>query len=55
MTDKEMIASTIERYAAIRRIENAQNRDDEIQNQKIELRAKLQTFGVNLEDLDRIK
>ena len=55
MTDKEMIASTIERYAAIRRIENAQNRDEEIQNQKIELRAKLQTFGVNLEDLDRIK
>ena len=55
MTDKEMIASTIERYAAIRRIENAQNRDEEIQNQKIELRAKLQTFGVNLEDLDKIK
>ena len=55
MTDKEMIASTIERYAAIRRIENAQNRDEEIQNQKIELRAKLQTFGVNLEDLDKIQ
>ena len=55
MTDREIVATTIERYAALKRIENAQNRDDEIQNQKIELRAKLETFGVNLEDLDKIK
>ena len=55
MTEKEMITTTIERYADLMRIEHAQNRDEEIQNQKIELRAKLQAIGVNLEDLDKIK
>ena len=55
MTDREIVAMTIERYAALKRIENAQNREEEINNQKIELRAKLELFGVNLEDLDKIK
>ena len=54
MTDHEISIMTIERYAALVRIEHAQNRDEEIKNQKIELRAKLQTIGVNLEDLDKI-
>ena len=51
MTEKEMIAATISLYVNLQRIKVAPDRDKEIDLQLREARAKLETFGVNLENL----
>ena len=51
MTDKEVIGNEISRFMDLLRIEKAADRDAEIRNQKRECRARLESFGVKVEDL----
>ena len=51
MTHDEVVANEIAKYMNLLRIEAAENPEVEIQNQKTEARAKLESFGVNVENL----
>ena len=51
MSDNELIMTTISRYMDVLRIESADNREAEIETQKRQLRATLQSMGVNVEEL----
>ena len=55
MTDREMIANTIDRYMDLQRIEVAEDRDKEILNQKTNLSAQLEAFGIVVENLKIVK
>ena len=52
MTSEELINYNISAYTNIIRIEEAEDRDKEIQRQKRELRIKLASLGVPLDRLD---
>ena len=51
MSDTELKSMTISRYMDILRIEEAEDREAEIATQKRELRATLESMGVNVETL----
>lgn len=51
MTDKEQTANMIDIYTDLQRIKNAQDRDKEIDNQMRKAKAKLEAFGVVVEDI----
>ena len=51
MTQDEVVANEIAKYMNLLRIEAARDPEVEIQNQKTEARAKLESFGVNVENL----
>ena len=51
MTDKEQIAVMIDKYMDLLRIKGTRDRETEIENQLCETRAKLQAFGVAVDDL----
>ncbi len=50
-TDKELATSLIERFLDLQRIKNAPNKDIEIDNQIMSVKAQLEVCGVNVEDL----
>ncbi len=50
-TDKELATSLIERFLDLQRIKCAQDRDREIDNQMMSVKAQLEVCGVNVEDL----
>ena len=52
MTQQEQAAMYIEAYANIQRVEKAQDRDKEIENQKMVLKAKLEALGIVVENID---
>ena len=52
MTSEELINYNLSAYTNIVRIEEAEDKDREIQRQKKELRIKLASLGVALEQLD---
>ena len=51
MSDMELKSATISRYMDLLRIEEAEDRESEIATQKRELRAALESMGVNVETL----
>ena len=51
MSDKELVTQKVEKYMDLLRVEQAEDRDKEIRNQKRELRAELEALGVVVEDL----
>ncbi|MBR1524769.1 MAG: hypothetical protein IJ641_10000 [Lachnospiraceae bacterium] len=51
MTQQEQAAMYIDAYANIQRIEKAQDKDREIENQKKLLKAKLEALGIVTENL----
>ena len=51
ITEKEQIAAMIDKYMDLLRIKGTQDRETEIDNQLCETRAKLQAFGVVVDDL----
>ena len=51
MSDKELVNTTVSRYMDLLRIQKAQNRDAEIENQKRELKVILEAMGITVEDL----
>lgn len=51
MPDKEQIAMMIDVYTDLQRIANAGDRDKEINNQLKKARAKLEAFGIVVDDL----
>ena len=51
MSDKELITHKIEKYMDLLRIEQAQDREKEIGNQKRELKVELEAMGITVEDL----
>ena len=51
MNDKETITTLMDELSNIRRIQNAENRDQEIEYQIKNLKAKLEACGVNTEEL----
>ena len=51
MTDKEQIAAMIDKYMDLLRIIQASDKVKEANNQLRETRAKLEAFGVTVEDL----
>ena len=51
MTDKEQIATMIDKYMDLLRIKGTPDRDTEIDNQLCQTRAKLQAFGVVVDEL----
>ncbi len=52
MTDKELIAQTIERYTALQRIMKADDPQKEMENQKRILEVMLQAMGIVTEKLE---
>lgn len=48
----EQAAMYIEAYANIQRLEKARDRDKEIENQKMVLKAQLEALGIVVEDID---
>ena len=51
VSDNELVMTTISRYMDVLRIEGAADREAEIETQKRELRATLESMGVNVETL----
>ena len=52
MTDKELIAQTIERYTALQQIMKADDPQKEMENQKRILEVMLQAMGIVTEKLE---
>ena len=50
-SDKEMINNLIDRYADIQRIRSADDREKELEYQLMITKAKLESFGISLEEL----
>ena len=53
MTEAEQKAALIEEYTKLQRIKAAADRDEEINYQIKTARAKLESMGVNVENLDK--
>ena len=53
MTEAEQKAALIEEYTKLQRIKVAPDRDEEIDYQIKTAKAKLESMGVNLEDLSK--
>lgn len=53
MTDTEKKAELIEEYAKLQRIKAAPDRDEEIDYQIKTVKAKLESIGVNVENLNK--
>lgn len=51
MTDKELVATEITHYMDLLRVKRAEDREKELENQLRESRAKLESFGVTVENL----
>ena len=51
MTREELVATEITRYMDLLRVKTADDREKELDNQLRESRAKLESFGVNVEKL----
>lgn len=51
MNDKETITTLMDELSNIRRIQNAEDKDSEIEYQITHLKAKLEACGVNTEKL----
>ena len=51
MSDKEQITTLIDSYTNLQRIANAEDKEKEINNQMKITKAKLESFGVVVEDL----
>lgn len=51
MSDKEQATMLIDAYVNLLRMEKAEDRDIEIANQKSNVRAKLETLGVAVENI----
>lgn len=51
MTQQEQATTFINEYMNLQRIEKSPDRDKEIENQKTELKAKLEALGIVTEDL----
>ena len=51
MTEKEQATNMIARYMNLLRIEKAEDRDREIENQKCETKAMLEALGIVVENL----
>ena len=51
MTDKELVSVAIDEYISIQRIKIADDRDKEIDVQERQIKAKLESYGVNVESL----
>ena len=51
MTDKELVATEITHYMDLLRVKQAENWKKELDNQLRESRAKLESFGVTVENL----
>lgn len=50
-SDKEMINNLIDRYADLQRIRSADDREKELEYQLMITKAKLESFGIPLEEL----
>ena len=53
MTEAEQKATLIEEYTKLQRIKAAPDRDEEINYQIKTVKAKLESMGVNVEDLNK--
>ena len=51
MTKEELVATEITRYMDLLRVKQAADKEKELDNQLRESRAKLETFGVTIENL----
>ena len=51
MTKEELIATEITRYMDLLRVKKAEDKEKELDNQLRESRAKLESFGVTIENL----
>ena len=51
MTDEELVAAEISRYMDLLRVKRAEDREKELENQLRESRAKMESFGVTVENL----
>ena len=51
VSDKELVATTVSRYADLLRIKQASDRDAEIETQESELRVILESMGVTVDDI----
>ena len=51
MTKEELVAQEITRYMNLQRVKHADDKDKELDNQIRESRAKLESFGVTVENL----
>ena len=51
MTDKELVSVAIDEYISIQRIKIADDRDAEIDVQERKIKAKLESYGINVESL----
>ena len=51
MTDKEQTSFLISKYMDALRVLQAEDKERELENQLCEMRAQLQTLGVEVEDL----
>ena len=51
MTREELVATEITRYMDLLRVKKADDKEKELDNQLRESRAKLESFGVNVEKL----
>ena len=52
MTEKEQLGTLIDSYTNLQRIKAADNRDKEIAYQLAAVRAKLEAYGIMVENLD---
>lgn len=53
MTEAEQKATLIDQYVNLQRIKVAQDKDEEVSYQIKATRAKLESMGVNVENLDK--
>ena len=51
MTKEELVATEITRYMDLLRVKQAADKEKEVDNQLRESRAKLESFGVTIENL----
>ena len=51
MTKEELVATEISRYMDLLRVKQAADKEKELDNQLRESRAKLESFGVTIENL----
>ena len=51
MTKEELVANEITRYMDLLRVKQAEDKEKELENQLRESRAKLESFGVTVENL----
>lgn len=51
MTKEELVATEITRYMDLLRVKQAEDKERELENQLRESRAKLESFGVTVENL----